>query len=714
MQGLKALHRPTRWTAGAAVCLPLACWGAVAGTAKADAGGPPAVEHVYVSPSGERVVAVATSDAKRVAAVIELAGGPPKIVLQTDAERQFLDTCGWVSDHRIVCSVFLFPSGQPFSHRFKVRLVALDLDGKRQQRLLDRAPRRAPRFFGGERPPYRHRSEEMEHVIVHRLPSEPEHVLIRAARDAEPYTSVYRVNVEDGSVEEILEYQQGIVFWHADRSGRLRLGTGWYELGPVRRSNKEPWVGPTAVAVAADDTIRRIDVSRLAMPIGEQDLAGPYILGFSADGSRVYYEAAVDGAERTAVWEADAATLLPQRQLVADQMRDVRATAVVGEACGVVGFMHTLPDRPFTWLDRDFGTDVATAAEQLAEAVVAVPSMSADCRRLVLVAADGSAARRYHLLDREDGSLRRLGEHRPGVAEAEVERRRVTYRTRDGRQLPMTLTLPAHAGPPQPPPPVIVAFKAEAPASSLESPDAWPHYFASRGYAVAQPVVRGQRGYGWQDHLAGWRLQGLKFQEDAQAALAWLDAQDLADARRACFMGRAAGGHLALAAASVGKQPDSDELGVRCVAAYAPRNIRRARRDQLSPFGQCINYPCNDWMRWAASRTVLARYGEKRAGQPELQPPFEPSKSPVVDGRHPGIPVLIWDKKGVLHEQESPRYRKDAGKLAYFERLAPVGSANEAAFLEAAEALFARELMPVEARELMPVEDVDERRGNGG
>ena len=111
MQGLKALHRPTRWTAGAAVCLPLACWGAVAGTAKADAGGPPAVEHVYVSPSGERVVAVATSDAKRVAAVIELAGGPPKIVLQTDAERQFLDTCDWVSDHRIVCSVFLFPSG---------------------------------------------------------------------------------------------------------------------------------------------------------------------------------------------------------------------------------------------------------------------------------------------------------------------------------------------------------------------------------------------------------------------------------------------------------------------------------------------------------------------------------------------------------------------------------------------------------------------------
>ena len=689
----EALHKPTRWSAGAIVCLPLACPAAVETAEATGVGGSPAVEHVYVSPSGERVVAIATSGAKRAAAVIELAGGQPKIVLQqTDAERQFLDACGWVSDHRIVCSVFLFRPGNPFSRavKFKVRLVAVDLDGGNQQTLLDRAPPRAPRFFGGPRPPVRRRGEDSEHAIVHDLPSEPDHVLIRAARDAEPYTSVYRLNVEDGSVERVLEYQQGIIFWHADASGRLRLGTGWYEVGPWRGSQKEQWVGPTAVAVAADDTIRRIDVSRIAMRIGERDLAGPYILGFSPDGSRVYYEAAVDGAQRAAVWEADAATLLPQRQLVADPLRDVRATAVAGTACGVVGFMHTLPDRPFTWLDRDFGADVGAAARQLVEAVVAAPSMSADCRRVVL-ATDVLAGRRYYLLDREDGSLRRLGEQHPGVAAAGIDRRRVTYSTRDGRQLPMTLTLPAGTGPL--PPPVVVVFKAEAPASSVEARDAWPHYFASRGYAVAQPVVRGQRGYGWQDHLAGRRQDGLKLQEDAQDALAWLDAQDLADARRACFAGRAAGGHLALAAASVGKPPDSDEHGARCVAAYAPRDLRRARRNQLGPFGGCLSYPCDDWMCWAASRTVSSKRCVPRAG-PVAFPPIEPARSPIVDARYPGFPVLIWEAEGVLHEQESPRYRKDVGKLGYFERLAPIGSANEAAFLKAAEALFARELVP--------------------
>ena len=331
------------------------------------------------------MVAVVEGDGKRAAAVIELAGGPPTVVLQTDVRRQFLDACDWASDHRVVCSVFVYPgrkSWRPrkqheglFSHRFKVRLIAVDRDGGKRRQLLDKRLRTAPRFFGGERPTRRHPREDIEHVVVHHLPKDPQHVLVRAARDATPYTSVYRANVEDGSIERVLEYEQGIVFWHADRHGVPRLGTGWYELGPSRR-RKEPWAGPTAVAVAADGAISRVDVARLVMPIGEQDLAAPRILGFSRDGAHVYYEAAVDDAERTAVWEADAASLAPQRQLAADPLRDVRAAAVGGESCGVVGFMHPLPGRPFTWLDADFGADVTAAAQRLGRAA---------CRRAVHV-----------------------------------------------------------------------------------------------------------------------------------------------------------------------------------------------------------------------------------------------------------------------------------------------------------------------------------------
>ena len=661
------------------------------------AGGLPAVESVRVSPSGERVLAIGTEDGKRAVAVIELAGGLLTVVLQADTDEQFLDECNWASDDRIVCSVFSFPrrqEGAPYSRRYRVRLVAVAKDGGERRTLLDKRLREPPLLFGNQRPLVFHHYVDAEHAVVHHLPGDPQHVLLRAARDVEPYTSVYRVNVHDGTAQRAMEHQQGIIFWHADRTGALRLGTGWYELGPPL-GTKEPFAGPTAVSVATDREISRIDVSRLAMPVGRWDLAGPRILGFDREGSRVYYEAAVDEAQYASVWEAGADDLAPRRQVVAAPSRDVRAHAVQGASCGVVGFMHPLPGRPFTWLDAAFGADVAAAAQNLGQEPMAVPSMSADCQRLVLTTTDG-ASHSFHLLDRRTGNLRRLGAEHPGRIAEGLERRLATYGARDGEALPMQVSRLANVNGKLP---VVVILDADLPPDSVERRDAWADYFASRGYVVARPVVRGQRGYGWSNLLAGRRLRGAKMQEDAEDALAWLDQQGLGDARRACFLGRAAGGHLALAAALGKGAAAGDADGARCVAAYAPKDMRRARRNPYGPFGWCPHYACDDWLRWAASSSDLARFGDRRrvpawAATEQRGTSLEPSTSPVLDASHPGFPVLIWTDKGTVHERGSSRYRNDVRKLAFFEMLAPIGSDNEVAFLEAAEALFARQLKP--------------------
>ena len=482
-------------------------------------GGPPAVEGVRVSPSGDHVLAVATEDGKRAVAVMAVAGGSLTVVLQTDVREQFLDECAWASDERIVCSVFFFRKQQQrvYSRRHRVRLVAVGRDGGERKTLLNKRLRKPPLVFGVVRPPTLTGQEDAEHAPVHRLPGDPQHVLLRAAREAEPYTSVYRVNMYDGTAQPVIGPEQGILFWHADRTGALRLGTVRYEMGPALSlapmgGEREPYAGPTAVSIAKDRTMSRIDVTRLAMPIGRRDSVGPRILGFDREGSRVYYEAAVDGAERTSVWEASAADLVPRRQLAADPARDVRASAIQGDSCGVVGFMHPLPGRPFTWLDEDMGADVAAAARALGQEPVAVPSMSADCQRLVLATNDDGGGRRFHLLDRADDKLRHLGAQHPGRTTG-LERRRTTYATRDGKALPITVTRPPAADAKLP---VVVIFDAELPPDSLERADAWPDYFASRGYVVARPVVRGQRGYGWSNHLAGRRQHGVKLQEDAE------------------------------------------------------------------------------------------------------------------------------------------------------------------------------------------------------
>lgn len=694
----------TAWRSAAPWRVPLA---ALLATSPAAAelvpavyGAAPAVADVVISPAGDRAVAIVTGDGKHGVAVMDLASGAPTVALQPDPRRQQLDGCGWASNERLVCSLFLFPKhrrGPPYPRRRKLRLVAVNVDGGQPLSLLDRRLRQPPKTAGISRPPMHHPFEDLEHAVVHHLPGDEAHLLVRAPREADPYTSIYRVDVHRGTATPVLDFQLGIVLWHADWQGRLRLGTGWYEYGNELpavngRHPQEPWIGPTAVAVNADGTASRLDVADLSGRIGEHDLAGPQILGFSRDGGRVYYEARVRGVDRTAIWEGDANTLAPLRQIAADAERDVRALAVGGEACGVVGFMHPLPGRPFTWLDAAFGRDVAAADAEVPGEVVAVTSTSADCQRMVLAATDHRTHKTFHLLDRTNGQLRSLGEQYPRLADGDrSERRQARFATRDGLRLQMTLTLPT--APSATPPPVVVLLDGSPGPSSADALDTWPHFFASRGYAVAQPAARGTRGYGTARHTAGRRQRGAKLQEDVADALAWLSARGLGDGSRACLAGRGRGGHLALAAA-LGSAADA-----RCVAVYAARDIRYTKREYDSPYGPCSLYPCNDQVHWEAPHVQWFRASRTSAGGADADDAGSGGadralmRSPLAGAAHPGFPILIKrDGPGVVHRRGSSQFRADVKAIQVFEHIAPVGSDAEGQFLAEAEALFANVL----------------------
>ena len=724
------------------VAIALACPPAFGNGTAAVFGAAPAVDHVRISPDGERVLAISSNQGKRGLAVIDLARGSIAVALQLEA-RRFLDDCAWASNQRIVCSMFVFPERHgkpPFPRRRLVRLVAVDVDGGNPLPLLDRPPRKAPKFGGVLPPPPPTPYDDLEHALVHPLPDDPAHVLVAAARVARPYRTVYRVNIHDGAATREVAWHPGIVFWHADLKGRIRVGTGWYELGDLAR---EPLRGPTAVAADADGALQRLDVAPLSGRIGERELAGPRILGFSEDATRLYYEARVHGADRAAVWEADATTLSPLRQLVSDSEQDVHAEAIAGRDCGIVGFTHKLPGRPFTWLDDAFGRALDAAQDAGQGDIVAVTSMSADCRRVVLVRTDGLTRRSFHLLDRSTGSVQRLGEQFPSAPNRDATHlHTVRYETRDGLRLPMALTTPVASRESRP---LVVLLDGGTPDSSATL-DTWPHVFASQGFVVAQPVFRGAKGYGTKFHLAGLRDFGAKLGEDVFDAVAWLRKNKLGDADQVCFLGRGRGGHFALAAAFSG----SSKGDTRCAAAYAAMNMAHTKRTEYNPFDSrlCGYFQCGDWMRWAAPATMrrISKGRTERdrstdgpeveflSGQdrlagdwPDLPP--KPSKedmafargideaalarernevqapestmrrSPLVDAKHPGFPVLIHaDGESVVHKKGTRRFRNDLKTLGFFEQIAPVGSEDEAAFLAAAAELFNEQLNGKERR----------------
>lgn len=642
---------------------------------------PLSIGHVRISPQGQRVLAVATDGTNQVLVASDLSTGARVAALRS-GPGQALGACDWMSEERIVCEVFVFRKGDvpPFGRSRIVRLIAVDHDGQHYRELLDKPPRRPPKL-GGRMTGLGITLEDLEHKLVHRLPDDPDHVLVSASREATPYTTVYRVNTRTGKMRRVVGWQQGVLFWHADREGQVRLGTGGYELGDVAG---EPWMGPVAVVPTVAGEWAHVDVTDLSIPIGRWDVMGPRVLGFSADGQTVYLDAAVGGADRVALMAADATTLKPIRSLKVHPERDVRATAIGARDCGIVGFAHSLQGKPFTWLDRQFGEEVAQLSVGDPHAkIVAVPSMSDDCQRVVIVSTDERTYVRFHVLDRTTGEVRQLGGRDVGAANrAASKREAVRFETRDGNTLPMTLTLPTSA---EGRAPTVVLL--DEPNTNPEHLDAWPHYFAARGYAVAQPAFRGLRGYGAAFQMAGREMEGRKLQEDVMDALLWLSHHELADTSRTCFAGRGRGSHLALAAALA--MPDGTSVR-RCAAAYAVRNPTDTKRRVDEPFDYrvCGWFPCGDWESWAApghsamrmaATYVPARY-EKKAST---------LRSPVPDAPHPGFPILIKTSgEAIVHERGSRRYRDDVVQTGFIDHIAPEESAFEEEFLHEAAQLF--------------------------
>ena len=666
---------------------------AVAATA-AFAGNAPSIDQVRLSPNGERVLALASSVDGVALITTDLTSGRHSVALDPAQDKQLIDDCGWASDKRIVCVILLFQkrvgAARPFPRRHLRRLIALDMDGGNHVPLLDNRLPRPPKF-GGIAPAPPTLWDKQQHVVVDYLSAQPNFVLAAAAREAREYRSVYRVDVRDGTAERVVGWHPGIAFWSTDHQGQVRLGTGWYEYGagfptiPGLPRIVEPPLGPTAVA-AVPGGFKRLDVARLSARTGTEETAGPKVLGFSADGSRVYVEARVDDAERTAVWEAKAETLEPLRAVVQDDLRDVAATAIGAAGCGMAGFMHPLPGRPFTWLDGELARSVERAAAKIPFEVVAVESISADCQRLVLVT-DGYSQRTFYWLDRANGSLRQLGGQRSAAADnSRITHRRGTYRTRDGRGLPVVLTRPATPAAP----PVVVLLDG-APARDSSAPlDTWPGLFAAKGYTVVQPVVRGTRGYGTALYVAGLENRATKLRDDVNDALSWVGAHGFGDVRRVCFLGRGRGGHFALVAAMAANGTDR-----RCAALHAITNARMVERTRHPRLFDIE--PCCDWLRWAAPG-ALPQTSSRLPLSAELRQHLVADKasalrSPLLDAKHPGFPVLVRsDGESVVHEAGSSRFRAHLKALGDFQYIAPRGSAAEAAFLADAEALFAEVL----------------------
>ncbi len=641
----------------------------------------PAIDNVRISPAGDQILAVSARGQRRVLIVTDIVTGKSLLAVQP-SRTQSLDACRWVSDRRIVCSLFVSPeTGPPWRSKRRLRLIALDPDGTDVVPIFPRPPKAAPKVAGvvpmpGGRSP-RPWYEDFEHYVVDPWISDAEHLLVAADREAIPYPSLYRVNSDTGRARRVSRWQAGIQFWHTDLTGRLRAGTGWFEFGDdlpsvLGRRPKEPHVGPTAVVFAG--SFERLSIERVSGRNGSGPTI-PEVLGFDADGRRVYMAARVDGADRTAIWEADSRTFEPLRRLVTDPTRDVSARIIAGSGCGTVGFMHRLPGRPFTWLDKQFGADIDLAQQSLTDSVVAVTSMSRDCRYVTIATSDDRSRRSFFLLDRSTGRIRPLGEQYPGVASQSTARRDYTWIARDGVALPMSVTTPTTdeaSG-------LVVLVHNSMAIDSVAPLDLWPHHLAERGYVVAEPGFRGASGLGAKLRLAGLEKHGRKLREDIADSVAWLADRGIADPR-VCYIGRGVGGHLALAAALPGIPARPEQL--LCVAVLAPVNPRGTTRHLAAGRDHALMAWARPDSRSEGATLISPLHVVDHTIASSAAVESSTFRSPLRDADHPGFPVLVYGRRPALHERDTRAWRADLEALGSFSWVTPRGSVPETRFLD--------------------------------
>lgn len=124
---------------------------------------------------------------------------------------------------------------------------------------------------------------------------------------------------------------------------------------------------------------------------------------------------------------------------------------------------------------------------------------------------------------------------------ASVALHRIT--ARDGRDLPVWVTRPDGAKGPLPA--IVLVHGGPWLRGSAWGWHAEPQFFASRGYMVIEPEMRGSTGYGAAHFQAGFKQWGQAMQDDVADALRWAQAQGLAS-DKACIAGNSYGGYSAL------------------------------------------------------------------------------------------------------------------------------------------------------------------------
>lgn len=273
----------------------------------------------------------------------------------------------------------------------------------------------------------------------------------------------------------------------------------------------------------------------------------PVILGLANDGSGVLMRAVLNRPYR-AIWRVPFDGSAPQ-MVISDEQSDIGGLIRDPYSQTIVGAWSTGNDAQIFWLDDKARAKATALTKSFGGKEADLLGRSADGTRALVSVTTHATPAMYYLIDYNKRTADIVGEEYPALADATLgEVRELTYKARDGYEIPAFVTLPAGAGDKQLP---LVVLPHGGPESrDVRTFDWIAQFLASRGYAVLQPQFRGSTGYGEAHRKAGYRQWGRLMQDDVTDGVKALIEQGKVDPKRVCIVGASYGGYAALAGAA--------------------------------------------------------------------------------------------------------------------------------------------------------------------
>ena len=391
-----------------------------------------------------------------------------------------------------------------------------------------------------------------------------------AAPKAEPRTFVvglndrdpqvhdlYRVDLDTGERELVVENPGGVLGWTFDRDDRLRLAVRMTPEGRIE-----------TVAVGDDGALGDVVLSCTV-----HESCGS--VAFTPGGDRFYAITNAGDRDLTELVTVDPATgdvaLVEADPEGEADLQNVLLDDDTGE---IVATVYEGDRRRLYWRDAGAEADYAYVRERLeaegfgeAADVYRTGATDDDRTWLVYAQSDTDPGAMY-LFDRDARELALQYRPRPGLSpDVLAPRRPVRYASTDGTEIPGYLTVPRGERPEAGWP--LVVYPHGGPwARDSYGYDGMAQFLANRGYAVLQPNFRASTGYGKAFQNAGNREWGRLMQDDLTAGVDHLVDQGLVDPSRVGIYGVSYGGYAALAGLAF--TPEAYAAGVSYVG---PSNL---------------------------------------------------------------------------------------------------------------------------------------------